>query len=277
MIERGAAVTVKRQAELLELSRSNVYYQPRPVSERDLLLMRRLDELHLEAPYYGARKLAAQLRREGHEVGRKHVRTLMRRMGIEALYRKPRTSIPAREAAIYPYLLENRAIERPNEAWASDITYVPMAHGFLYLMAIIDVASRKVLAWRLSNTLTADFCVEALEEALRKFGPPEIFNTDQGSQFTSEEWLTPLKAADVAISMDGRGRWIDNVFIERLWRSVKYEEIYLRGYAHGHEAERWLSKYFAFYNARRVHETLGYATPDEVYFSASAKTLPTAA
>ena len=277
MIDRGAAVTVKRQAELLELSRSNLYYQPRPVSERDLLLMRRIDELHLEAPYYGARKLAVQLRREGHAIGRKHVRTLMRRMGVEALYRKPRTSIPAREAAIYPYLLENRAIERPNGAWASDITYVPMAHGFLYLMAIIDIASRKVLAWRLSNTLTADFCVEALEEALKKFGPPEIFNTDQGSQFTSEEWLTPLKAAGVAISMDGRGRWIDNVFIERLWRSVKYEEIYLRGYAHGHEAERWLSKYFAFYNARRVHETLGYATPDEVYFSASAKTLPTAA
>ena len=277
MIDRGAAVTVKRQAELLELSRSNLYYQPRPVSERDLLLMRRIDELHLEAPYYGARKLAVQLRREGHAIGRKHVRTLMRRMGIEALYRKPRTSIPAREAAIYPYLLENRAIERPNEAWASDITYVPMAHGFLYLMAIIDVASRKVLAWRLSNTLTAEFCVEALEEALKKFGPPEIFNTDQGSQFTSEEWLTPLQAAGVAISMDGKGRWIDNVFIERLWRSVKYEEIYLRGYANGHEAERSLSKYFAFYNARRVHETLGYATPDEVYFSASAKTLPTAA
>jgi len=277
MIDRGGAVTVKRQAELLELSRSNVYYQPRPVSERDLLLMRRIDELHLEAPYYGARKLAVQLRREGHAIGRKHLRTLMRRMGIEALYRKPRTSIPAREAAIYPYLLENRTLERPNEAWASDITYVPMAHGFLYLMAIIDIASRKVLAWRLSNTLTADFCVEALEEALKKFGPPEIFNTDQGSQFTSEEWLTPLKAAGVAISMDGKGRWIDNVFVERLWRSVKYEEIYLHGYANGHEAERSLSKYFAFYNARRVHETLGYATPDEVYFSASAKTLPTAA
>ena len=277
MIERGAVVRVKRQTELLDLTRSNVYYRPRPVSERDLLLMRRIDKLHLEAPYFGARKLAVQLRREGHAIGRKHVRTLMRRMGIEALYRKPRTSIPAREAAIYPYLLENRAIERPNEAWASDITYVPMAHGFLYLMAIIDVASRKVLAWRLSNTLSADFCVEALEEALKKFGPPEIFNTDQGSQFTSEEWLTPLKAAGVAISMDGKGRWIDNVFIERLWRSVKYEEIYLRGYANGHEAQRSLSKYFAFYNARRVHETLGYATPDEVYFSASANSLSTAA
>jgi putative transposase len=277
MIDRGAAVTVKRQAELLELSRSNVYYQPRPVSERALLLMRRIDELHLEAPYYGARKLAVQLRREGHAIGRKHVRTLMRRMGIEALYRKPRTSIPAREAAIYPYLLENRTLERPNEAWASDITYVPMAHGFLYLMAIIDIASRKVLAWRLSNTLTAEFCVEALAEALKKFGPPEIFNTDQGSQFSSEEWLTPLKAAGVAISMDGKGRWIDNVFIERLWRSVKYEEIYLHGYANGHEAKRSLSKYFAFYNARRVHETLGYATPDEVYFGALAGTVSVAA
>jgi putative transposase len=277
MIERGVAMTVSRQAQLLALSRANAYYRPKPVSERDLLLMRRIDELHLEAPYYGARKLAAALRREGHDTGRKHVRTLMWRMGIEALYRKPRTSIPAREAAIYPYLLENRVIERPNEAWASDITYVPMAHGFLYLMAIIDVASRKVLAWRLSNTLTADFCVEALEEALAKFGPPEIFNTDQGSQFTSEEWLTPLKAAGVAISMDGKGRWIDNVFIERLWRSVKYEEIYLRGYANGHEAQRSLAKYFAFYNARRVHETLGYATPDEMYFGALAKTTPAAA
>lgn len=277
MIERGVAMTVSRQAQLLALSRANAYYRPKPVSERDLLLMRRIDELHLEAPYYGARKLAAALRREGHDIGRKHVRTLMWRMGIEALYRKPRTSIPAREAAIYPYLLENRVIERPNEAWASDITYVPMAHGFLYLMAIIDVASRKVLAWRLSNTLSADFCVEALEEALAKFGPPEIFNTDQGSQFTSEEWLTPLKAAGVAISMDGKGRWIDNVFIERLWRSVKYEEIYLRGYANGHEAQRSLAKYFAFYNARRVHETLGYATPDEMYFDALAKTTPAAA
>ena len=277
MIDRGAVVTVKRQAELLELSRSSVYYRPRPVSERDLLLMRRLDELHLEAPYYGARKLARQLRREGHKVGRRHVRTLMWRMGIEALYRKPRTSIPAREAAIYPYLLENRVIDRPNQVWASDITYLPMAHGFLYLMAIIDVASRKVLAWRLSNTLTADFCIEALKEALQRFGRPEIFNTDQGAQFTSEAWLAPLKAAGAAISMDGKGRWIDNVFIERLWRSVKYEEVYLRAYANGHEAQHSLSKYFGFYNARRLHETLGYATPYEVYFGALANTVPAAA
>ncbi|MHB8416021.1 MAG: IS3 family transposase [Acidiferrobacteraceae bacterium] len=277
MIDRGAAVTVKRQAELLGLSRSSVYYRPAPVSERDLRLMRRIDALHLEAPFYGARKLAAQLRREGHDVGRAHVTTLMRRMGIEALYRKPRTSIPARKATIHPYLLLNLTIDRPNQVWASDLTYLPMAHGFLYLMAILDVASRKVLSWRLSNTMTTDFCVEALEEALRKYGRPEIFNTDQGSQFTSEDWTTPLKAAGVAISMDGKGRWIDNVFIERLWRSVKYEEVYLRAYANGTQARDSLKRYFAFYNGRRVHETLDYATPDEVYFGAPAATVPVAA
>jgi putative transposase len=270
MIDRGLPLSVKRQAQLLELSRSSVYYTPRPVSQRDLVLMRRLDELHLEAPFFGARKLAAQLRREGHDVGRRHVRTLMWRMGIEALYRKPRTSIPARGAAVYPYLLENVPIERPNQVWASDITYLPMAHGFMYLMAILDVFSRKVLAFRLSNTLAADFCIAALEEALEKFGPPEIFNTDQGSQFTCEEWITPLKSADVAISMDGKGRWIDNIFIERLWRSVKYEDVYLHAYASGSDARRSLTKYFSFYNARRVHESLGYATPDEVYFGALA-------
>jgi putative transposase len=277
MIDRGGKLAVKRQGQLLDLSRSSVYYTPRPVSDRDLGLMRRLDELHLEAPFYGARKLAAALRREGHEVGRRHVTTLMRRMGIEALYRRPRTSIPARGATIYPYLLENVVIERPNQVWASDLTYLPMAHGFLYLMAILDIASRKVLAWRVSNTMRADFCVEALEEALRMFGPPEIFNTDQGSQFTSEDWTTPLKAADVAISMDGKGRWIDNIFIERLWRSVKYEDVYLHAYASGSDARQSLRKYFAFYNARRVHESLGYATPDEVYFGALAEPLPAAA
>jgi putative transposase len=216
MIDRGAKVPVKRQAELLDLSRSSVYYTPRPLSERDLMLMRRIDELHLELPFYGSRKLADRLRRERHEVGRRHVATLMRRMSIEVLYRRPRTGIPARGAAIYPYLLSGVAIERPNQVWASDITYLPMAHGFLYLVAMLDVASRKVLAFRLSNTLTADFCVEALEEAIAKFGKPEIFNTDQGSQFTSEEWINVLKDAGVAISMDGKGRWIDNVFIERL-------------------------------------------------------------
>jgi putative transposase len=277
MIERGAQVPVKRQAQLLQLSRSRVYYEPRPISQQDLTLMRRLDELHLQLPYYGARKLAAQLRREGHPVGRRHVTTLMRRMGIEALYRKPRTSIPARDAGIYPYLLSGLLIERPNQVWASDITYLPMAHGFMYLVAILDVASRKVLAFRLSNTLTADFCVEALEEAMRKFGRPEIFNTDQGSQFTSEEWIKVLKDASVAISMDGKGRWIDNVFIERLWRSVKYEEVYLHAYANGTEARSALTGYFSSYNAVRLHQCLEYRTPDEVYFRALAHTMPAAA
>ena len=277
MIERGTEVAVKRQAQLLQLSRSSVYYQARPISDRDLTLMRRIDELHLQLPYYGSRKLAAQLRREGHEVGRRHVATLMRRMGIEALYRKPRTSIPAREAGIYPYLLSGLVIERPNQVWASDITYLPMAHGFMYLVAILDVASRKVLAFRLSNTLTADFCVEALEEAMLKFGRPEIFNTDQGSQFTSEEWIKVLKDAGVVISMDGKGRWIDNVFIERLWRSVKYEEVYLHAYTNGTEARSALTRYFSTYNAIRLHQCLEYRTPDEVYFGALAAIVPAAA
>jgi putative transposase len=277
MIERGTEVPVKRQAQLLQLSRSSVYYEARPISDRDLTLMRRIDELHLQLPYYGSRKLAAQLRREGQEVGRRHVTTLMRRMGIEALYRKPRTSIPAREAAIYPYLLSGLVVERPNQVWASDVTYLPMAHGFMYLVAILDVASRKVLSFRLSNTLTADFCVEALEEAMAQFGRPEIFNTDQGSQFTSEEWIKVLKDAGVAISMDGKGRWIDNVFIERLWRSVKYEEVYLHAYTNGTEARSALTRYFSTYNAVRLHQCLEYRTPDEVYFGALAATVPAAA
>ena len=277
MIDRGSKLPVTRQAELLDLSRSSVYYTPRPLSDRDLGLMRRLDELHLQLPFYGSRKLTRELQKEGHEVGRRHVVTLMRRMGIEAIYRRPRTSIPAREATIRPYLLGNLAINRPNQVWASDITYLPMAHGFLYLVAILDVASRKVLAFRLSNTLSADSCVEALEEALAKFGAPEIFNTDQGSQFTSEEWIKVLDDASVAISMDGKGRWIDNVFIERLWRSVKYEEVYLHGYTNGTEARNSLTKYFSFYNARRSHQALEYRTPDEVYFEALAASTPMAA
>jgi len=267
MIDRGSKVPVTRQAELLDLSRSSVYYTPRALSDRDLALMRRIDELHLQIPFYGSRKLTRELQKEGHDVGRRHVVTLMRRMGIEAIYRRPRTSIPAREAAIRPYLLGNLSITRPNQVWASDITYLPMAHGFLYLVAILDVASRKVLSFRLSNTLTADFCVEALQEALAKFGAPEIFNTDQGAQFTSEEWIKVLEGAGVAISMDGKGRWIDNVFIERLWRSVKYEEVYLHGYANRTEARTALTRYFSFYNARRSHQSLEYQTPDEVYFT----------
>lgn len=265
MIERDGELTIKRQAELLCLGRSSVYYTPRGISERDLVLMRRLDELHLRWPFYGSRKLRRELVKEGHEVGRRHVVTLMRKMGIEVIYRKPRTSIPAREATIYPYLLTGLAIERPNQVWSTDITYLPMAHGFLYLTAILDVFSRKVLAWRLSNTMSSDFCVEALEEAIAKFGAPEIFNTDQGSQFTSEAWINVLKGAKVAISMDGKGRWIDNVFIERLWRSVKYEEVYLRDYADGWEAEAHLRAYFRFYSHQRIHQALGYRTPADVY------------
>jgi putative transposase len=277
MIARGGELPVTRQAELLDLSRSSVYYTPRPLSARDLQLMRRIDELHLELPFYGARKLARELRKEGHEVGRRHVTTLMRRMGIEAIYRRPRTSLPARGAAVYPYLLSGLAIERPQQVWSCDITYLPMAHGFLYLAAILDLHSRKVLSFRLSNTLTTDFCVEALDEALSKFGRPEIFNTDQGSQFTSDEWIQRLKDAGVAISMDGKGRWIDNVFIERLWRSVKYEEVYLHAYATGTEARTALTRYFSFYNARRSHQALDYRTPDEVYFGALGDTIAAAA
>lgn len=277
MIERGEELSVTRQCEALGLNRTGVYYTPRPISEGDLELMRRIDELHLRWPFYGARRLARELAKEGFDAGRLHVGTLMRRMGIEARYRKPRTSIPAREGSIYPYLLGGLSIERPNQVWSTDITYIPMAHGFLYLMAILDIASRKVLAWRLSNTLTTDFCLAALEEALAKFGVPEIFNSDQGSQFTSEDWLDRLKATGCRISMDGKGRWIDNVFIERLWRSVKYEEVYLHAYANGTEARTSLTRYFSSYNTVRLHQCLEYRTPDEVYFGALAGSMPVAA
>ena len=277
MIDRGSELSMTRQCEILDLNRTGVYYTPRPVSAADLKLMRRIDELHLEQPFYGARKLAKQLQREGFEVGRLHVTTLMLRMGIEALYRKPRTSIPARGASIYPYLLDHLVIDRPNQVWATDITYLPMAHGFMYLAAILDVASRKVLAFRTSNTLTTDFCVEALEEALARFGKPEIFNTDQGSQFTSSDWTDVLKSRDIRISMDGKGRWIDNVFIERLWRSVKYEDVYLKAYEDGRQLQAGLTKYFHFYNERRLHQTHDYRTPDEVYFDRNDGTLALAA
>jgi putative transposase len=268
MIDRGAELSMKRQCELLGLNRTGVYYTPRPMPEEDLKLMRRIDELHLRWPFYGARRLARQLAKEGFDVGRLHVATLMRRMGIEARYRKPRTSIPAREGAIYPYLLAGVSIERPNQVWSTDITYIPMTHGFLYLTAILNVFSRKVLAWRLSNTLTTDFCLAALEEALARYGAPEIFNSDQGAQFTSGDWLDRLKATGCRISMDGKGRWVDNVFVERLWRSVKYEDVYLHAYRDGREARERLTEYFAFYNRQRGHQSLDYRTPDELYFGA---------
>ena len=259
---------ITTQCQLLGLSRSALYYRPRGVSEVDLRLMRRLDELHLEHPFLGARKLARLLKDEALTVGRRHVGTLMRRMGIEPIYRKPRTSLPDQAHRIYPYLLSGVLIERPNQAWASDITYLPMAKGFVYLVAILDLYSRKVLAWRTCNTLTSDFCVDALQEALRRFGRPEIFNTDQGSQFTAAAFTDVLKANAVRISMDGKGRWVDNVFIERLWRSVKYEDIYLHAYETPRQVDAALSRYFSFYNGRRAHQALDQRTPDAVYFAA---------
>ena len=267
MIDRDHELTISRQAELLELSRASVYYRPRPVAERDLLLMRRIDELHLEHPFAGARMLRDMLRRGGHEIGRKHVATLMKRMGIEALYRKPATSKPHPAHSVYPYLLRDLRIDRPNQVWALDITYIPMARGFVYLTAVLDWASRKVLAHRVSITMHSDFCVEALQEAMIRYGRPEIVNTDQGSQFTGEAFTRVLKDAGIAISMDGKGAWRDNVFVERLWRSVKYEEVYLKAYDSVSQARQSIARYFAFYNAQRPHSSLDGTTPDEVYFN----------
>jgi len=255
-----------RQCELFDLCRSSLYYEPAAVSPADLTLMRALDELHLKHPFLGARRLAQMLKRDGHDVGRRHVGTLMRLMGIEAIYRKKRTSIAQKGHKIYPYLLGNVAIERSNQAWAADITYLPMAQGFAYLVAILDLYSRKVLSFWVSNALTPEFCIEAVEEALARYGTPEIFNTDQGSQFTTEDFTQPLEKKGVRVSMDGKGRWIDNVFVERLWRSVKYEEIYLHAYDTPREVKAALTRYFSFYNARRPHQSLEYRTPDEIYF-----------
>jgi putative transposase len=255
-----------RQCELLDVCRSSLYYQPKPVSEADLVLMRRLDELHLAHPFLGARRLARMLQRECIEVGRRHVGSLMRLMGIEAIYRKKRTSLPGKGHKVYPYLLGSLAIERPNQAWAADITYLPMAKGFAYLVAILDLYSRKVLSFRVSNAMSTEFCVEALQEALTRYGAPAIFNTDQGAQFTAEDFTQVLQAKGVRVSMDGKGRWVDNVFVERLWRSVKYEDLYLHAYETVREVQVALARYFSFYNARRPHQSLGYRTPDEAYF-----------
>ena len=269
MIDRGHELPVVRQCELLELARSTAYYRPGPVPEADLVLMRAIDELHLKWPFLGSRRLRDSLQAEGFPVGRKHVTTLMRRMGIETLYRKPKTSAPGAGAAhrVYPYLLKGLAIDTPNQVWATDITYIPMAKGFMYLVAVMDWASRRVLAWRSSNTLTTDFCVEALQEALAKYGSPEIFNTDQGAQFTSAEFTGVLESRGIRISMDGRGRWVDNVFVERLWRSLKYEEVYLHAYGSMAEANRCIGTYFDFYNRLRHHQGLDRLTPDAAYFS----------
>ena len=265
MIDRTHALPVVRQCHLLALSRSTVYSQPQPVSEAALALMRRIDALHLDYPFAGARMLRDLLRREGHTIGRKRVRTLMTRMGIEAVYRKPNTSQRHMAHEVYPYLLRNLTITRPNHVWAADITYIPMRRGFVYLFAVLDWASRRVLAWRLSNTLTTDFCMEAVQEAITRYGTPDIFNTDQGCQFTSLEFTGLLKDHGIQISMDGKGCWRDNVFVERLWKSIKYEEVYLHAYETVGAAHQGLERYLTFYNQTRPHQALDGHTPDGVY------------
>jgi putative transposase len=267
MIDREYDLPITQQTKALSISRGSVYYLPRPVSAPDLLIMRRLDELHLEFPFAGSRMLRGLLVGEGIKVGRRHVRTLMKRMGIEALYRRPRTTKPEPGHKIYPYLLRNLAITRPNQVWAMDITYIPMARGFVYLAAVLDWATRRVLSWRISITMEATFCIEALEEALARHGKPEIFNTDQGSQFTGAAFTSVLASNDIAISMDGKGAWRDNVFVERLWRSIKYEEVYLRAYDSVSEARHSIGRYLDFYNHRRPHSSLDGRTPDLAYFT----------
>lgn len=273
MIDRRHRLSVTRQARLLGLSRASVYYAARPVSDGTLSLMRRMDELHLELPFTGSRLLRDLLNAEGIIVGREHVRTLMRRMGITAIYQRPKTTRRHRAHPVFPYLLRTLTITRPNHVWAADITYIPMARGFVYLVVIMDWASRKVLTWRVSPMLTSDFCVAALEEALDRFGSPEIFNTDQGSQFTSADFLNVLRAHQIQISMDGQGCWRDNVFVERLWRSVKYEEVYLHAYETVSDVRAALSRYFKFFNQRRPHSALSRRTPDHVYFAALPENL----
>jgi putative transposase len=265
MVDRqDTSLSIVCQCTLLGISRSGLYYQPEGVPEEDLTVMRIIDRQYLSTPFYGARRMVAWLRKEGHQVNRKRIRRLLQVMGLRAIYRRPRTSKPAAGHRIHPYLLRGMEITRPNQVWAADITYIPMARGFLYLVVIMDWFSRYVLSWRLSNTLDADFCIEALEEALRK-GRPDIFNTDQGAQFTSEEFTGVLERHGVKISMDGRGSYSDNLFIERLWRTVKYEEVYLKAYQDGREARAGIGEYFRFYDTERPHQALGYRTPAEVY------------
>jgi putative transposase len=276
MTDRDHKLSLSRQAALLGISRGSVYYQPRPVSDADLALMRRIDALHLDYPFAGSRMLTGLLRQEGHEAGRLHVSSLMKKMGIEAIYRRPNTSKPAPGHKVYAYLLRKLAITRPNQVWAMDITYVPMARGFVYLVAVVDWFTRKVLAWQLSITLETAFCIEALDEAMARYGRPEIMNTDQGSQFTAIEFIKALKDAGVAISMDGKGAWRDNVFVERLWRTIKYEEVYLRAYASVSEARASIGRYLGFYNGRRPHSSPGGQTPEQSYLKTSTP-IPAAA
>lgn len=258
--------SIARQCQLLGLSRSDFYHRPKAVKTDDLALMRMLDEQYLRTPFYGSRRMTVHLRRLGHGVNRKRVSRLMRRMGLQAIYPRPRTSTPHPEHKVYPYLLRGVAVTRPNQVWATDITYVPMAQGFMYLVAVLDWYTRKVLAFRVSNSLEAGFCVEAMKEALARHGSPEIFNTDQGSQFTSQAFTGVLEAANVRISMDGKGRCYDNIFVERLWRTLKYEYLYLHAFDGGQDLRQGLRTWVGWYNEQRPHQGLGYKTPDEVYY-----------
>lgn len=268
MIDKTAALPVTRQCQLLELSRSSVYYERQPVAQSDLALMRRMDELHLDFPFAGSRMLRDLLRLEGHPVGRKRVRRLMQLMGLQTLYRRKNTSRRHPGHAVFPYLLRGLCVDRPNQVWAMDITYLPMKRGFVYLAVVLDWYSRRILSFQLSNSLTTDFCIEAVEEAIARHGKPEIFNTDQGCQFTSGDFVTLLQDHNIRISMDGKGCWRDNVFVERLWKTVKYEEVYLHAYDSVSQARQALCRYIAFYNTRRPHSALDGKTPDTVYFTA---------
>ena len=267
MIDRGHALPVLKQCAALGISRGSIYYERVPVSASDLALMRKIDQLHLEHPHAGSRMLQGLLAAEGSKVGRRHVRTLMQRMGIEAIYRRPRTSIPAPGHKIFPYLLRGLSIDQANQVWASDITYIAMAHGFVYLTAVMDWFARRILAWRLSITLEVDFCIETVEEALRLYGRPGIFNTDQGSQFTSDPFTDVILENGIALSMGGKGAWRDNVFLERFWRTLKYEEVYLKAYEGVTEARSSIGRFIKFYNGRRPHSALDRRTPDQAYYT----------
>lgn len=266
MIDAKHKLAITKQCRLLRLNRSTYYYKPAPESEEELALMRAIDELYLERPTRGSRSMRDALEDRGFSAGRHRVRRLMRKMGIEAIYPRKRTSVPNKAHRIYPYLLRDLVIDRPGQVYAADITYIPMARGFLYLVAVIDWYSRKVLSWRLSNTQDAHFCVEALQEAIVRYGAPEVFNTDQGAQFTSEAFTGELKKHGVKISMDGKGRWMDNVYVERLWRSLKYEEVYLHAYQNPGEAAKGIANYFDYFNTERRHQSLDRRTPDDVFY-----------
>lgn len=271
MVDRKDPVPVTRQCALLELPRSTFYHIPKPVTDEELELMALIDRCHLKYPFYGTRRIRDWLDDQGHTVNRKRIQRLMRTMGIAALYPKRNLSLANQAHKVYPYLLRNLLIDRPNQVWATDITFIPMARGFVYLVAVMDWHSRRVLSWRVSNTLDTSFCTEALEEAIERYGAPEIFNTDQGCQFTSDDFTGVLKEHGIKISMDGKGRWVDNVFVERLWRSVKYEEVYLKAYDDIRSARVSLGNYFEFYNSERRHQSLDRQTPDQVYYESATR------